>query len=322
MVETNLEQTAGYGNDPYCVSAKKKILEACQCPDGEVHFLVGGTQTNATVIAALLHMYDGVLAAETGHVNVHEAGAIEYTGHKVLTLPQKDGKISAESVENYLKWFYADENHEHMVQPGMVYLTHPTEYGTLYTAEELKAIHGICQKYAIPLYVDGARLGYALAARETDVTLPVLAQNCDIFYIGGTKVGAFCGEAVVIPKKGLIPKFFTTIKQHGALLAKGRLIGIQFDTLFTDGLYQEISAHAIRMAEKLKKAIMEKGYTMYLDSPTNQQFVLLDNKKKKELLEQVDFDFFENYDSEHTVMRFVTSWATREEDVDRLIEIL
>ena len=322
LVETNLEQTAGYGNDPYCVSAKKKILEACQCTDGEVHFLVGGTQTNATVIAALLHMYDGVLAAETGHVNVHEAGAIEYTGHKVLTLPQKDGKISAESVENYLKWFYADENHEHMVQPGMVYLTHPTEYGTLYTAEELKAIHGICQRYAIPLYVDGARLGYALAARETDVTLPVLAQNCDIFYIGGTKVGAFCGEAVVIPKKGLIPKFFTTIKQHGALLAKGRLIGIQFDTLFTDGLYQEISAHAIRMAEKLKKALMEKGYTMYLDSPTNQQFVLLDNKKKKELLEQVDFDFFENYDSEHTVMRFVTSWATREEDVDRLIEIL
>ena len=322
LVETNLEQTAGYGNDPYCVSAKKKILEACQCPDGEVHFLVGGTQTNATVIAALLHMYDGVLAAETGHVNVHEAGAIEYTGHKVLTLPQKDGKISAESVENYLKWFYADENHEHMVQPGMVYLTHPTEYGTLYTAEELKAIHGICQRYAIPLYVDGARLGYALAARETDVTLPVLAQNCDIFYIGGTKVGAFCGEAVVIPKKGLIPKFFTTIKQHGALLAKGRLIGIQFDTLFTDGLYQEISAHAIRMAEKLKKALMEKGYTMYLDSPTNQQFVLLDNKKKKELLEQVDFDFFENYDSEHTFMRFVTSWATREEDVDRLIEIL
>lgn len=322
LVETNLEQTAGYGNDPYCVSAKKKILEACQCPDGEVHFLVGGTQTNATVIAALLHMYDGVLAAATGHVNVHEAGAIEYTGHKVLTLPQKDGKISAESVENYLKWFYADENHEHMVQPGMVYLTHPTEYGTLYTAEELKAIHGICQRYAIPLYVDGARLGYALAARKTDVTLPVLAQNCDIFYIGGTKVGAFCGEAVVIPKKGLIPKFFTTIKQHGALLAKGRLIGIQFDTLFTDGLYQEISAHAIRMAEKLKKALMEKGYTMYLDSPTNQQFVLLDNKKKKELLEQVDFDFFENYDSEHTVMRFVTSWATREEDVDRLIEIL
>ena len=322
LVETNLEQTAGYGNDPYCVSAKKKILEACQCPDGEVHFLVGGTQTNATVIAALLHMYDGVLAAETGHVNVHEAGAIEYTGHKVLTLPQKDGKISAESVENYVKWFYADENHEHMVQPGMVYLTHPTEYGTLYTAEELKAIHGICQRYAIPLYVDGARLGYALAARKTDVTLPVLAQNCDIFYIGGTKVGAFCGEAVVIPKKGLIPKFFTTIKQHGALLAKGRLIGIQFDTLFTDGLYQEISAHAIRMAEKLKKALMEKGYTMYLDSPTNQQFVLLDNKKKKELLEQVDFDFFENYDSEHTVMRFVTSWATREEDVDRLIEIL
>ena len=322
LIETNLEQTAGYGSDPYCISAKKKILEACQCPDGEVHFLVGGTQTNKTVIAALLHGYDGILSAETGHINVHEAGAVEYTGHKVLTLPQKDGKISVESVENYLKWFYADENHEHMVQPGMVYLTHPTEYGALYTAAELKASHESCQRYEIPLYVDGARLGYALAANGTDVTLPVLAQNCDVFYIGGTKVGAFCGEAVVIPKKGLIPKFFTTIKQHGALLAKGRLIGIQFDTLFTDGLYHEISAHAIRMAEKLKKALIEKGYTMYLDSPTNQQFVLMENKKKKDLLEKVDFEFFENYDETHTVMRFVTSWATREEDVERLIEIL
>ena len=319
LVETNLEQTAGYGNDPYCVSAKKKILEACQCPDGEVHFLVGGTQTNATVIAALLHMYDGVLAAETGHVNVHEAGAIEYTGHKVLTLPQKDGKISAESVENYLKWFYADENHEQMVQPGMVYLTHPTEYGTLYTAEELKAIHGICQRYAIPLYVDGARLGYALAARKTDVTLPVLAQNCDIFYIGGPKVGAFCGEAVVIPKKGLIPKFFTTIKQHGALLAKGRLIGIQFDTLFTDGLYQEISAHAIRMAEKLKKALMEKGYTMYLDSPTNQQFIVVDEEKLKRISRVTTYGFWCKYDENHTVIRLATSWATKPEDVTDLL---
>ena len=322
LIETNLEQTSGYGKDPYCDSAKKRILEACECPEGEVHFLVGGTQTNATVIAALLHPYDGVLAAETGHVNVHEAGAIEYTGHKVLTLPQKDGKINAESVENYLKEFYADENHEHMVQPGMVYLTHPTEYGTLYTAEELERIHAICQSYHIPLYVDGARLGYGLAAKDTDVTLPVLAKNCEIFYIGGTKVGAFCGEAVVIPKKGLIPKFFTTIKQHGALLAKGRLIGIQFDTLFTDGLYLELSLHAIQMAEKLKKALKEKRYTLYIDSPTNQQFVLLENQKKKELLEKVDFDFFENYDENHTVMRFVTSWATKEEDVERLIALL
>lgn len=322
LVETNLEQTAGYGNDPYCASAKKKILEACECPDGEVHFLVGGTQTNATVIAALLHSYDGVIAAETGHVNVHEAGAIEYTGHKVLTLPQKDGKINAESVGSYLKWFYSDENHEHMVQPGMVYLTHPTEYGTLYTARELEEIHKVCQEYQIPLFVDGARLGYGLAAEDTDVTLPVLARSCDVFYIGGTKVGAFCGEAVVIPKKGLIPKFFTTIKQHGALLAKGRLIGIQFDTLFTDHLYLDISRHAIIKAEKLKKALVEKGYTLYLDSPTNQQFVLMENRKKKELLEKVDFDFFENYDDTHTVMRFVTSWATREEDLDRLIEIL
>ena len=208
-----------------------------------------------------------------------------------------------------------------MVLPGMVYLTHPTEYGTLYSRQELEEIYGITKEYGIPLYIDGARLGYGLAA-DTDVTLEVMAQNCDIFYIGGTKAGAFCGEAVVIPKKGLIPKFFTKIKQHGALMAKGRLIGIQFDTLFTDDLYQEIGRHAVRLAMKLKKALIEKGYHLYIDSPTNQQFVLMENRKKEELLEKVNFDFFENYDESHTVMRFVTSWATKEEDIDELIRML
>lgn len=322
LAETNLVQTVGYGFDPYCASAKEKILKACQCPEGEIYFLTGGTQTNATVIGSLLDSCDGVVAADTGHVNTHEAGAIEFTGHKVLTIPAREGKISPEALDQYLRWFYADENRAHMVQPGMVYITHPTEYGTLYTAGELERIHEICREYGLPLYVDGARLGYGLAATDTDVTLPVLAANCEVFYIGGTKVGAFCGEAVVIPQKGLIPKFFTMIKQHGALLAKGRLLGIQFDTLFTDDLYYKISRHAILMAEKLKKALQENGYQMYLDSPTNQQFVILENDRKEELLKQVNFDFFENYDETHTVMRFVTSWATREEDLEELIRIL
>ena len=321
LVETNLEQTAGYGNDPYCVSAKKKILEACQCPDGEVHFLVGGTQTNATVIAALLHMYDGVLAAETGHVNVHEAGAIEYTGHKVLTLPQKDGKISAESVENYLKWFYADENHEHMVFPGMVYVSHPTEYGTLYTKNELKKISEVCHSYDIPLYLDGARLGYGLMSRESDLTLPDIAQLCDVFYIGGTKVGALCGEAVVFTKNNKPKYFMTSVKKRGALLAKGRLLGIQFDTLFTDNLYFEISRHAIEMAEKLKNLFHEKGFHFYLESPTNQQFIILENTQMEKLKEKVRFSFWEKYDENHTVVRFATSWSTTEEDINMLNQL-
>lgn len=322
LTETNLQHTFGYGSDPYCQSAREKILKECGCPDGEVHFLVGGTQTNATVIAAMLAPYEGVVAAETGHVSVHEAGAIEYTGHKVLTLPQRNGKICAADLRKYLKEFHEDENKTHMVMPGMVYISHPTEYGTLYTAEELRGLHEICRKYQIPLYLDGARLGYALASVGTDVTLEVIARYCDVFYIGGTKVGTFCGEAVVITKKNRIPHFFTMIKQQGALLAKGRFLGIQFDTLFTDGLYYEISAHAVRMAQKLKKALLEKGYELYIDSPSNQQFVVFENSKKEELLKKVHFEFWEKPDEDHTVMRFATSWATTEEDVDRLIALL
>lgn len=237
FVRTNMEKTAGYGTDEYCASAREKILAACGLTSGEVHFLVGGTQTNATVIKALLRPYEGVIAATTGHIALHEAGAIEASGHKVLTIPALDGKISAEAVDEYIKAFRADEAWDHMVWPGMVYISQPTEYGTLYTLAELEALSAVCRKWEIPLFVDGARLGYALASPATDVTLKDLARLCDVFYIGGTKCGAMFGEAVVIPRKGLIPHFFTTIKQQGALLAKGRMLGVQFDTLFTDDLY-------------------------------------------------------------------------------------
>ena len=336
LLETNMEKLSGYGTDKYCDSAKEKIRKACSCPDAEVYFLVGGTQTNATIIASVLNRYEGVLAAQTGHVGCHEAGAIEYTGHKVLTLPEKNGKISAESITDYVETFYGDANHEHMVFPGMVYISHPTEYGTLYTKKELEEISEVCHKYDLPLFLDGARLGYGLVSPETDVTLEDIARYTDVFYIGGTKVGALCGEAVVFTKKA--PKhFMTMVKQQGALLAKGRLLGIQFDTLFTDDLYTKISKNAIETAErlregfqenaietamKLKKALQEKGYQLYLDSPTNQQFVVLENKKKEELGKKVQFDFWEKYDEDHTVIRFATSWGTKMEDIDALIELL
>ena len=320
LTESNMEKVPGYGMDPYCAQAKEKIRNACGCPDGEVFFLVGGTQTNAVVIASMLNRYEGVLCAVTGHINAHEAGAIEFTGHKVLPLPQYDGKISAADLKEYLQTYYADGSYDHMVFPGMVYISHPTEYGTLYTKQELRDISSVCREYEIPLFMDGARLGYGLAA-ETDVTLKDIAEFTDVFYIGGTKVGALCGEAVVFPKKA--PKhFFTMIKQQGALLAKGRLLGIQFDTLFTDNLYLEISKNAIETAAKLKSALKEKGYRLFINSPTNQIFVILENQKMKELGEKVKFSFWEKYDEDHTVVRFATSWATKMEDIDQLIRIL
>lgn len=322
LVATNLEKTPGYGTDDYCTSAKNKIREACECPEAEVHFLIGGTQTNATVIDGILSNYQGVLAADTGHIAIHEAGAIEASGHKVLTIPHSLGKINANSVREYLKRYYADSSYEHMVMPGMVYISHPTEYGTLYTAKELADLHEVCKEYDIPLFVDGARLGYGLMATDTDIDLPYLAKNCDVFYIGGTKVGALFGEAVVCTKPGLLKHFFTVIKQHGALIAKGRLLGIQFDTLFTDRLYFEISRHAITMAEKLKRSLIAKEYQLFIDSPTNQQFVVLENKKMNELSEKVTFSVWEPVDETHTAVRFATSWATKEEDLDELIELL
>ena len=321
LIDTNMEQLPGYGTDHYCEEAKEKIKNACGCEDAEVFLLTGGTQTNQIVIDTMLQPYEGVVAAQTGHVSTHEAGAIEFTGHKVLTLPEKNGKIRAADLKNLVETFYGDENHEHMVFPGMVYISHPTEYGTLYTKKELEEISEVCHKYDLPLFLDGARLGYGLVSPETDVTLEDIARYTDVFYIGGTKVGALCGEAVVFTKKA--PKhFMTMVKQQGALLAKGRLLGIQFDTLFTDDLYTKISKNAIETAMKLKKALQEKGYQLYLDSPTNQQFVVLENKKKEELGKKVQFDFWEKYDEDHTVIRFATSWGTKMEDIDALIELL
>lgn len=322
LAETNLEPVSGYGTDPYCERACDKIRKACNCPQADVYFLTGGTQTNKVVIASMLQSYEGVLAAETGHINVHEAGAIEFTGHKVLALPEHQGKMDFRELEEYLKNFYQDENHDHMVFPGMVYLSHPTEYGTLYTRQELESISEICQNYQIPLYLDGARLGYGLMSLESDMTLADIARICDVFYIGGTKVGALCGEAVVFPGGKAPEHFLTLVKQHGALLAKGRLLGIQFDTLFTDNLYLNISRHAIEMAELLKKLLKEKGCVFYLESPTNQQFIILENSILEKLKSQVSFSFWEKADDTHTVIRLVTSWSTKKEDIEKLGEIL
>lgn len=322
LIETNREQLPGYGSDKYCDSAKGKIKELCGCPEADIYFLVGGTQTNKTVISAMLKSYEGVITAATGHINTHEAGAVEFTGHKVLELPGREGKIEPAALKKYMSDFYADRAHEHMVFPGMVYISHPSEYGTLYTKSELKELSAICSEYKMPLYLDGARLGYGLMSHETDVTLPDIAKYCDVFYIGGTKVGALFGEALVFTKNNTPPHFITVIKQHGALLAKGRLLGIQFDTLFTDDLYFKISRHAIEMAELLKAAFKSKGYTFYIDSPTNQLFIVLDNEKLKELSEKVSFSFWEKLDDSHTVVRFATSWATTREDISVLTELL
>ncbi len=322
LIETNFAQMPGYGADDYCESAREKIRAACGAPNAEVHFLVGGTQTNATVIDALLHSYQGVVAADTGHISVHEAGAIEFGGHKVLTLPHRNGKISAEQIASLLRVYEEDVNHDHTVMPGMVYLSQPTEYGTLYSREELSAISALCREKHLPLYVDGARLAYALACPENDVTLKDMAELCDIFYIGGTKCGALLGEAVVIPQPGLIPHFFTIIKQHGALLAKGRLLGLQFDTLFTDGLYQRIGEAALRAAEDIRTALRANGYQLCFASPTNQTFCLVDREQMEKLREYVDFSQWEVYDEMHTIIRFATSWATKDEDVRTLCRIL
>ena len=322
LVETNLEKTVGYGLDPYTESAKEKIRTACNAPDADIYLLVGGTQTNATVIDALLKSYQGVVAAETGHIATHESGAIEFGGHKVLTLPQKDGKIRAAQIEKMVKDFYDDANYEHMVIHGMVYISQPTEYGTLYSKEELIEISKVCRANHLPLYVDGARLAYALASPENDVTLSDLAELCDAFYIGGTKCGALFGEAVVIPQKGLIPHFFTIIKQHGALLAKGRIAGIQFDELFTDRLYERIGKPAIDAAEQIKEALKKFGYKLALDTPTNQIFCIVSNEVMKKIAQDVEFGFWEKYDETHSVIRFATSWATTMEDTQKLIRLL
>ncbi len=321
LIETNMDILTGYGTDTYTLSAAEKIKKACNCPDAEVFLISGGTQTNQLVISTMLQPYEGVISASTGHINVHEAGAVEYTGHKVLSIPSHDGKVVSGELKDYIKAFYSDDSHTHMVFPGMLYVSFPTEYGTIYSKQELTDIYNVCREYDISLFIDGARLGYGLASKKCDITLPELAKLCDVFYIGGTKVGALCGEAVVFTGKA--PKHFETqIKQHGALLAKGRLNGVQFDALFTDDLYMKISKHAIEMADKLFSLFRERGYEFFLDSPTNQQFVILNNKKLKDLEGKVGFSLWEPYDGEHTVVRFATSWSTTDDEIEELKKLL
>lgn len=321
LMDTNMEHLSGYGSDRYTTLAKDKIRKLCNCPEAEIYFLVGGTQTNQTVIDSVLRSFEGVIAAETGHVSVHEAGAIEFTGHKVLTLPQHDGKLCARELEAYMETFLGDDSHEHMVFPGMVYISHPTEYGTLYTKDELKELSQVCRHFKLPLYIDGARLITGLACPENELSLPDIADLCDVFYIGGTKAGTLCGEAVVFTKNNTPAHFLTQIKQHGALLAKGRLCGVQFDALFTDELYKETGRNAIETAALLREGLRKKGYTFYNSSPTNQLFLVMENSRLEELKNHVVYSFWEKADDTHTVIRFATSWATSREDVEKLLSL-
>ncbi|MDT3388285.1 MAG: aminotransferase class V-fold PLP-dependent enzyme [Bacteroidota bacterium] len=322
LIETNDLQSLTYGFDKWSDCAKEKIRKACEDDEAQVYFLVGGTQTNATVIDGLLESYQAVISAETGHINVHEAGAVEHSGHRVIALPSHNGKLDAKELADYMEWFVNDESTEHLVQPGMVYISFPTEYGTIYSAKELENIYETCHRYELKLFVDGARMGYGLMAEGCDITMPWLACHCDAFYIGGTKVGALCGEAVVFTHNNAPKHFFSIIKQHGALLAKGRLTGVQFDALFTDNLYFDISRHAITMAMRMKKMFEEKGYKFYLDSPTNQQFVVLDNEEMARLEKYFIFTHWDKFDNDHTICRFVTSWATMDEDLENLRSVV
>lgn len=323
LLDTNLQHTTGYGTDPYTQQAREAIRKACEAPNALVQFLIGGTQTNATVIDGLLRRHEGVLCAESAHINVHESGAIEHSGHKVLTIPATDGKLKANDVDNYITQFYSDETYEHMVAPGMLYITQPTEYGTLYSLAELEELSQVCHRHDIPLYIDGARLGYALASPQADFTLPDLARLCDVFYIGGTKCGLLFGEAVVAPNPATLPHFFPLVKQHGALCAKGRLQGVQFLTLFTDGLYQRICQQAVLLAQQLRQAFTAKGFAVAIDSPTNQQFFHLPNDVVDALrANNISFEDWGPRGATHTTVRFVTSWATTQQDIDELISRL
>ena len=322
LAETNFEKSAGYGLDEYSGAAREKIRAACAAPEAEIHFLVGGTQANAVVISSLLRPYQGVVSAETGHVGVHEAGAIESGGHKVLALPQKDGKLSAETIRACLSSYWADENREHMVMPGMVYLSQPTEYGTLYSLAELTAIRAVCDEYRIPLYVDGARLAYALGCDANDVTLPDLSRLADAFYIGGTKCGALFGEAVVFPVPGTIPHFFTMVKQHGALLAKGRIAGIQFDALFTDDLYLRLGKRGAESAAALREGLRALGVPFSPESASNQQFPVLTAEQLEKLREKIGFEIWQSYPDGSALVRLCTSWRTTADDVAAVLEAL
>lgn len=322
LVETNSLHTVGYGCDEFTAKARELILHACGLEKGAVYLLEGGTQANAVVIDRLLDHNDGVIAADTAHINVHEAGAIESNGHKVLTLPNHDGKLRAEEISGYIKDYRNDDTYIHIVRPAMVYISYPTELGTLYTRDELESIRKVCDEYGIPLYIDGARLAYGLAAESGELQLKDVAALSDVFYIGGTKCGALFGEAVVTRRPELLPRFASLIKLHGATLAKGRLLGVQFCALFTDGLYEKIGKHAIAMAMRLKAGFVEKGYRLYIDSPTNQQFFVLPNEKIDNLKKIASFELWGPRREKETPVRFVTDWATTEEDIDTLISAL
>lgn len=321
IVKNNLVQTPGYGNDDFTLQATELVRQACGQPEAAVHLLVGGTQTNSTVIDAILRHPEGVLACDTAHINVHEAGAIELYSHKVITLPNHNGKLAAADVRSYLSSFYADESHKHMVAPGMAYISFPTELGTLYSLQELSDLSAVCHEYNIPLYIDGARLGYGLAA-STDVTFQDIARLSDIFYIGGTKMGLLFGEAVVCTNPHLLRNFFPLQKAHGAVLAKGRLLGMQFATLFTDDLYLRIGRHGVSLAQRLRHVLESKGYDTFIDSPTNQQFFTLPNAVIDRLLPHATFEYWGPRGETNSQVRFVTSWETTEQDIETLEELI
>lgn len=319
LAQTNLEQAPGYGQDTYCRQAADLIKSLCQTPQAEVHFLAGGTQTNLTVIAACLRPYQTVISADSGHINVHETGAIEATGHRILTVPEQNGKLTAEQIARCCKEHWLDDNPEFAPQPKLVYISFPTEYGTLYSKEELSAIRRVCDENNLFLFADGARLGYGLEAPGNDVTLADLAACCDVFYIGGTKIGALLGEAVVIVNPKLQKDFRYFMKQKGAMLAKGRILGIQFLALFEDGLYFQLSKHADEMAQIIRQACAECGFEFLYDSPTNQQFPIMPNELIKRLEELYVFSHTKRLDHRRSAIRICTSWATRREDVEQLV---
>lgn len=322
LVKYNGAKPTPYGFDEFSERAKERIREACGIPDAQIFFLTGGTQTNATTIDSILYQYEGVICVETGHINVHEAGAVEFTEHKIITLQGNNGKMDSKVLDKYLDDFMHDGNNAHAVFPGLVYITFPTELGTLYSAKELDELYQVCQRYEIPLYVDGARLGYGLVAEENDVSLPYLARHCDVFYIGGTKIGALCGEAVVFTNRQAHKHFFSIQKQHGAVIAKGALIGLQFEALFTDDLYLQLSRHAIKMAKRMRQMFEKKGFEFFVDSPTNQQFVILPDTVVERLSQQVEFTHWGKAPGHRTICRFVTSWATTDEELNELERIL
>ncbi len=322
LIRTNSLQTPGYGEDEWCSRAAQKIKALCSCDDAAVHFLVGGTQTNLTVTAAALRPHQSVICADSGHIHVHETGAVEATGHKVLALPGTDGKVTAEQVRSLVNAHRADSSFEHMAQPKMVYISNPTELGTLYSLAELEVLSRACRELGLFLFLDGARLGYGLAAKGNDVSLKDIARLCDVFYIGGTKVGALFGEAVVITNPVIAEDFRYLIKQKGGMLAKGRLLGVQFDALFTDDLYFKISRHADRLAERLRDTLQMLGYPMLVEGVTNQVFPILPDEILEELGKEYTFVEQQRIDEGHRAVRFCTSWATREEDLQALCEAL